>query len=583
MTAPAVAGSITGAAASAGGASSSWLDFEHPHVKAMRDRWTFALDHYTGELLLTSLITQYLVRRLSGEPLQSYQERQRIADYQNHYGAVVDSLAGMLFANEEATTRVWAKEGAPGLGDEQDPKSVAGQLMRDADGRGLGWTTLHKRLVTRLLTLQELWGLVTSPGGHPRLTYLDPTQVVDWVEDHEGRLTMVKLKESVLDRANLQTAPKPMDRWTVYELDGWKRYRKTEQGGVEQLGGDENVGTYQFQDAAGVPQLPIFRVQLPLARYVGWTLAKSASNIFNLTSGRDFQLWTASFAKLKLAAGNTLYDKIVADLEQGANILQDDPQYPKTHDYIAPPVEPVSIANAVIDKKVVDFYITAFREYGDAARERTATEARQDVAAGVGALLQLLKSAVDDAENAALWRIEQTQFPEMPARWFVARTERSDEFLPVDVNAVIDRLTTRYFGKDVPVPIGRAGRLSVARQIANYEGIEVADHELQRAIDAQTVLDLLEVQALKGLDLPADARTELALRLAEALGLVAPLSDQTDAKPPLERAQLKAAILELAAAHDKQARDLASLAGEFRPQPPEPPADLPPAPPTDQA
>ncbi len=82
MTAPA-----TATAASSARSPTSWLDYQHPHHKAMAARWQFALDHYTGDILLPERIHLYLLRRQFGEPLESYLERCRIADYVKHYGS----------------------------------------------------------------------------------------------------------------------------------------------------------------------------------------------------------------------------------------------------------------------------------------------------------------------------------------------------------------------------------------------------------------------------------------------------------------------------------------------------------------
>ena len=79
--------------------------------------------------------------------------------------------------------------------------------------------------------------------------------------------------------------------------------------------------------------------------------------------------------------------------------------------------------------------------------------------------------------------------------------------------------------------------------------------------------------AVAELGLPASARVELVLRLAEGLGLVPPLAGTE--KAPLEREQLKAAALELAAQKDEQARHLADLAraGGFGGPPPDDDSD----------
>jgi hypothetical protein len=571
---------VTGYAAPAipGGSTDNWLDQEHPDYVAGRPLWAYALDHYTGEVLFPEKLPRYLIRRGTGEPTASYQERLRLADYKNHFGTVVDSLAGMLFGNEADASRLFARPEEKGLGDAKDPRSVAGRLTLNADGHGTGWSTLHKQLASVLSVVHCAWGLVTSPTGPQRVRYLSPLEVPDWEYDREGNLVAVKVCEYVIVRPNgLTSKPALVRRWTVYDLYGWQRWEKsTDTNGTPvRLTGEGDTGVYQLVDRDGTPALPIYPVVLPLKRRVGWLLSRNANTIFNLESARDFLVWSANFPKLKLGAGDAFFEKLVEQLNKGANVLQDDPASgAKTHEYIAPPTGPAEIASTILNKKIVDLYVTAFREYGDAAREKTATEVRQDVAAGVGAYLQMLKAALDDAENQALYRIEQLEWPGEPSKWGGARVERSDEFTPTDVQAVVDRLVARYFGKDTPVPVGRAGQIAIAKTIADYEGLEVEDGDVAAAVDVANLMRGITIQ--RELEVPAAARVSEVLALCTALGIIPALQTPPTPKEQL-RGEIEAAARRLADASDNGAQRMGEISGSLN-TPDLPPGDVTPPP-----
>ena len=163
------------------------------------------------------------------------------------------------------------------------------------------------------------------------------------------------MREQVLARTSLEQAPKPVDRWTVYGLQGWQRYERSGEGKPIALEGEQNVGVYSFTSPDGKAALPIFRVELPLGRYVGWLLARNANAIFQHDSARDFLLWSSNFYKLVLAAGNSLYESLVEKIKDGANILQDDPQYTKSHQFIGPPTGPVTVGLEVAKQRVKEF------------------------------------------------------------------------------------------------------------------------------------------------------------------------------------------------------------------------------------
>jgi hypothetical protein len=498
------------------GRSANWLDYRHPDWEKNWIKWRYARDVYTGEVLDPQNLGSYLIRKGTGETLPAYYERQGLADFTSHFGLCADALAGMLFNVEDDATRIFGA-----LGASEEPSSFIGALYRDADGKKTGYATLWKQLGIEFVITHCHWLIVeTTPNNAPRVKLIEPERVVDWVEDQSG-LAMVKVCEQVDTRATLESDPNTVEQYVVFTRDGWQRYRSEKAKGARKatvvpVG---NPGTYNYVDATGQRQLSIFRVVLPLRRNVGYPLAKKNVAIFNKESERDHLLRTANFPKLIVPASDDVFAAISKQVADGSFLLQDDPNSTKTMAFAAPPTASVEVATRVLEQKVEQFYKTFFREYADTAQEKTATEIRQDVASGVGAFLQMLKAGLDDAENEALWRLEQAVFPNDSSKWFTARVERSANFQPLNVDETIERLRNRYLGQTKRVPLGRKGLIEVLRQISAYDGIPFDDKEAGAVVDQ---FELMETSDLldKSLPVPDAAKATIVIRWLKRLGIV---------------------------------------------------------------
>lgn len=502
----------------------SWLEYEHKEYRELLGRWTFTYDHYTGEVCDPAKVKQYLRKRTLGESLKAFEERCSLADYTNHFGAIVDSIAGMLFAVEGDANRVFnqivtvnnTSRQVDVLGAFDQPNTTMGQLFLDADGNGNSYLTVFKSLATELLAMQSAWVLVDAGNdGNPTIKVYPVTSVTNWLYDQHG-LKYGLIKERVDGRANLQQAYEEAEK-TSYLLIGresWERWERGADGEPKFI----NSGEHTYKSPNGSPAAPLFRVSLPLRRMVGWQLAVKANRIFNKESERDTLLRLSNNPKLNLVAGDTLFEKIVTGLEEGSNALQNDPSSKLSHSYIAPSSEPANILSKVIERKVEEFYISAFRMYGDSAKEKTATEARQDVSQGIGAFLQMLKGAVDSAENQVLWRLEQIVYPKKPAVWFTSRVERSDNFLPVNVDASIDKIRERYFGKGGLVPVGKTTLIAAIKTMLQWDGLQMSEDEIDAAVDAHILAR--GFADVTGQNLPAEALIQHMMRVFVASGIL---------------------------------------------------------------
>ena len=486
---------------------SSWLDYRHPEYEARIQKWKEVDMHYTGDLLESSNVSDFLHKRAQGETDEAYRERSMLADYTPHLSTVIDELAGMVFAVESEANREWGD-----LGDPKKAKSMAYRLRVSVDGK-VGWITLWKQLAVKLLEFRTAWIVIDrSASGAPTVQVLSPMLVTNWLDD--GSEVMVR--ELVDQRTSVSQKSDMAETYVLYKLKGWERWTKIKSDTGKMVEKMTATGDYKFRDRDKQAALPIFRVDLPLEREVGWLLARKAGAIFNKESERDTLLRTANFPRLNIMGSEVTFENVEAAITSGSNLLQNE-KGEKGHHYIAPDVGPATIASKVLERKVEEFWVTAFREYGDSAQEKTATEIKAVVAAGVGAALQMVSAALDDAENEALWRVEQVAFAGATGKHFKAHVERSENFTPQDMQVIIEQMRSRYFGADSVIPLGIKGKAEMAKQIASWEGIVVDDGEINEQMNLEQMQRVVE--ALAVIPIPAEGRAKLATDTMKALGV----------------------------------------------------------------
>lgn len=511
MTTPAIPGS-----------EHRWLEFKHPEFAKNHRQWAFTRDHYTGDVMLPEKIGTYLPQKAVGESDVAWEHRKKMADYTNLLAAAIDGIAGMLWSSDDRTNRVWDGPGGYSFGKIDDPRSLAGRLWRDADGQGSPWLTLWKEATVDLLLDSTFWVVCDTAqigyddaGTRPVVRVLPALKVPNHTRDKIG-LSAVVVEDDTEESGSIEQESKLLERRVVYRREGWERWQK-EANGIWRRTSTPEEGRYKYTAASGAPALPIFRVKLPLSRLVGWLLARKNNAIFNRESSRDNLIDLCNNPRLNIVGDDTAYNAVVDQLQRGANALQQRPGN-EPHNYIAPSSEPATIATAVIDAKVKDFLRAAMREYGDSAQQRTATETRQDVAQGMGAFLGLVATALDAAENGAMWRLAQTDRPAVPAGSVSARVERSNDFAVVDPEAAIEKLRERVFGKDAPVPLGDKARVAAARQVAEFLGLEHDEESLQQSVALQGTLEVLK--AYQGLPVVAAVRVQMLKLLLETTRLL---------------------------------------------------------------
>jgi hypothetical protein len=523
----------------------TWLRYTHAAYDEALAGYTFAADHLMlrvlegasqipatdtevaeplttgkglGELLGTmprGKITHYLVRKTQGETPLAYRERARIADYTAYFTNAVVTLAGMVFAAERTGANITREWGM--LGDPEDDKTPMGRSRRDIDGEGTDYGALIKQATTRMIAKRDEYVRASVEGDTLRAYLLDAEAVLDWSSSEEP---WAKVAGMVEDR----TSPKEdygeslRERFFLYWPDRVETWHEVENDAgkpvpemlrADAYKTDADAFSLVTDKASRRPALPLFRVRL-LAQPIGYMMARKANAIFNLESTLDFQLWTATFAKLfaDVTSRETgeifddLYAEIIKAISEGRTVI---PQGPNGgHAYASPPVTGADIKRLVLAAKVEAFYRTFFQSFQRAAVEQTATEVRFDFWNSVEAILSIIASAVDEIENRLFFLWEQMLFPSDSDKWGLARVDRSAmDFSEVDLSKAVTELVDRT------LPGGRL------------------------ILDAGTMLRV-EERYLRSKGLPLDSTQQTALKGAIAQALEAPLSENGQAPAPVQ-------------------------------------------------
>ncbi len=448
---------------------------QHRDYGALEGRMTYAWDVYTGEYADPGRVSRYLVQRKQGEADPAFAERKALADPAQDFASVVDSLSGMLFAAEEKTARRWAEEGSvAGFGDPEDRASTARRILTSIDGRGTNLETMLKRAAVRLGVMHRVFGLVDGAlvEGERRTKevtghIVDARDVVNWREEG-GRLVEALVRDALDQRASIFDAFDEAEYYTLYTLEGWQRLKKD--GDVLMQTGDGAEYAYFTDSTRSARMLPLFMVEMPLPRPVGYLLARKCVSLFNTESELDNLLRLACMPRFGVDTGESGvvdFEQIRADIAAGYAIIEG-----AGHQYIAPPSEPAAVRMERLRQKRQDFYAAGFREYGDAAKEATATERRQDWAAGVEAYLTLLSGALEEFEIEMMRRFEGAEFPEHPEAWGIYEVRRSRDFQPENIRSVMGELVRSVFGAD-PLPAPAEAAADVAARYLAAHGVDV--------------------------------------------------------------------------------------------------------------
>ena len=463
---------------------SHWSQFTDPIYQKNSYKWRYAQRMYTGDYLEDAYITEHLPQKPQRETDQAYTERKKTIDPQLDYSTGLDSLVGTMFNAESQLDRQWSSENQTGgLGDPNEPSDPAYYITRDADGSGTDWNLLMKRAGIKFGMYQRLWGLVEgiprdeegNQMGEATLKLIDPQNIVNRYY-YKGKLTDVLLREYRDTREKIQDDPTPREMFTHYSLDGWRRFYLVEDEDGDLVERTDDEGSYEYYRTTDRRDkiLPIFETVIPLPRNPGYIWARKANAILNHESVIDHAFRNISFAILKLVSENENFQQMLQNLKMGGGVVNQDPEASGDHEFISPDSGHLSDALQRSKDKKKDFFYNMFKDYGDAAKEKSATQIRLESQSGIEAYLTLLVSAIDEFENAAMWRLSQIYAIDQPSIWGNAYVKRRADFQPKDIDKEINDRISRYFGSNA-VPADVETLTEVAVNILELDGYEVDD------------------------------------------------------------------------------------------------------------
>jgi hypothetical protein len=433
----------------------------------IKDKNVYAWMHYTCEYADWDNMISFLHKKAQRENDLMYAERRINADPSVHFATVVDEIAGMVFGNENEAVRQWQDlERFNVIGNENDTDSVAFNLMRNADGKGTGWGVFWQNVAIKLLVLKPCYVVVDGVTDEKEATV---HTIFPWHVHNKKYNRYGKLIECWVEWAE--------GNYTRYTLEGWSRHEKIDGVAID-------TGDYEYYETTARREriLPIYAVELPIERHVGFILARKNNVLFNLDSIRDFSVRNVTFNLLRFVGSKQEFQEQTQALQTGTNvILQESPT--GTTDYISPDSGMIEAATNVFKEKLESFYRTAFKEYSDAARLQTATQLIQRKQSSLDTILLLLTDTLDDAENRAMWLISQIYNPNNPDVWGDSYVTRVKDFQSMDIEKTIDAVLNRYI--DGKIPLDENGMNQVISQVLKLDSIYLAQEavsEISRAI-----------------------------------------------------------------------------------------------------
>ncbi|MEO0559785.1 MAG: DUF4055 domain-containing protein [Bacteroidota bacterium] len=453
---------------------------------------------------------RYLPMRDQGENLDAYEYAVRMVEPGGLLAYTVGSLAGQIAAAEAEIARVWAPDEGQGLfGSPEEEGTEAARLWADADGEGTNWGVLFRTLTTSSILYQDYW-LVVDGKRTETITRTDPTNpenvteitverppcvrlIPPWcleaMETSGGILTRVQFKTERID-TDENGNTKEVEVLSDYTLGGW--VRSVQSGDSVEV---EASGSYVYFDDTDrtVPRLPVYRVRLPFETYHAHLWARKELSILNMQMRGDAMLNLGNSPRLIRIKGEGEFERPDATTPDGstgsrtADEIQAGGRYHELGNggdmrYVEPAMAAIGATSARLAEKRKAFREEAFHLMADEARQVTATEVRQRSSSGTDAILSLISSTIEEAENQALFLLAQTIAPDSPTSWREASVKRSEDFVAFDAAERSNEMTERVFGPDA-IPVGQTAQVEAAKRWCETHGLAYKEEEVQASVE----------------------------------------------------------------------------------------------------
>lgn len=285
------------------------LNKEHKEYSDRKAMWRRYWDFYVGGEQLRRNASLYLVRRQK-EPNDVYGERLSRVFYENYLGSCIDWYAASLFRSPPLVS-VETKDEAT--------RRFFGSFIEDCDCRGTSIEGTLKQTLTQALVFGESHILIDFPRidgeattraqedalGKSRayLTSFSPLELINWSRDSKGDYEWAVLKTQRNYQESFERPETTVEeRWTYYDREGFRVYRRANREGDSPagLGGPVGRGVELVDEGrhalAGRRRVPLVTMRISEGLWLANKAALLQQEHFNKSNALSWALHMGLFA-----------------------------------------------------------------------------------------------------------------------------------------------------------------------------------------------------------------------------------------------------------------------------------------------
>lgn len=476
-------------------------DNAHKLRKYIGDEYTVYVDDQTGEVtkhtVKNNIPREYrfsdpfkdYLRRRPKENLSNYIDRCYDADYDNHPKRIVKTFVGIISAVENAV--FWQPEDTSTGLRNHSSGDVGGKLESDADGHGTGWNDKWEYIIHQLLKYDKGYLVVSGKDDTARLTFIEPKRVLNKRYNEDGDLVELLIYNERVQQNSLKEQAKRIEEYQLYTVDGVEKYvvQKNEDGKEQLRELEDEAIEYSFYNTKSKDQKVIPIIEMEMFDDFGFTLTKKSNQIFQKQSETTHRFRMMMETLLGVDVEDEGFRELKKSLLEGGSVVQG------AIGFESPSGEPVKIGLDLVQDMIEDLYTTLFLEYGNSARQKSATEIRQDYQKGIVAILNTIQTKMESIQNRTLWLIEQIYYPNKPSLWGQAYVQRGTDFTPKNEEQAVKLIKETFFDmQDVPLPASVSSRLVM--QMLDMLEIKYEEDEIRREAEEDELTRLQEQQEI---------------------------------------------------------------------------------------
>jgi hypothetical protein len=396
------------------------------------------------------------------QPSAKLTTRRKLARYENWAATILDGVAGALFLQSPTRTFGAGKE---------NPKIAA--WWENVDGQGKDMTAYMRESwvmtgvfghVVELLEKAPEQAPTAADQGLPYLCRYTPLDVLDWLEDEDGKLSAVKLAE-LAPRTSFDQRFGTRDqiRVRIVDKDGWRLYGPK----GELVAGDTGSGDHGF---GVLPVEYIYAKRRLLTRHIGKPIMGDPQlyiDAYNLVSEVRELLRNQTFAILNIPIGpeGSVESEMLKVGNQSGSQTALFSSLPA--DYISPSADNVTVYHEHMDRLARTIYRLASAPWEGDSKDVESADSRKIKRNEYEQILKTYAAELQGSEmrllKLAYMAIEGDQWE---AKWEADQPSVTypQTFQPVDMKDVLDNAVAAI-GLDLGETLMKELKKKVARKM----------------------------------------------------------------------------------------------------------------------